>query len=40
MRLYPYEKLKDTLAPDKVDIWAKESLEISQKKVFKDIRFF
>jgi hypothetical protein len=40
MRLYPYEKLKDTLAPDRVDIWAKESLEISQKKVFKDIRFF
>ncbi|CAN5630351.1 S1/P1 nuclease [soil metagenome] len=40
MKLYPYDKMKDKLSPDKFDVWAKESLDIAMNDVYKDLRWF
>ena len=40
MKLYPYDKLKDQISPDKFDVWAKESLKIATSEVYKDVKWF
>lgn len=40
MKLYPYDKMKDKLNPDKFDVWAKESLDIATTEVYKDVNWF
>lgn len=39
VKLYPYDKMKDRLSPDKFDVWANESLEIAMSVAYKDIKF-
>lgn len=40
IKLYPYEKLRDKINPDKFDVWTKESLDIATSFVYKDLKFF
>jgi len=40
MKLYPYEKLKDRLAPGKFEAWKDESYKIATTEVYKGIDFF
>lgn len=40
MKLYPFDKLKDRIADDKFEVWAKESLDIATTEVYKDVKWF
>ena len=40
MKLYPYDKMKDKLSPDKFEVWGKESLDIATSEVYKDVQWF
>lgn len=40
IKLYPYDKMKDKLSPDKFEIWGKESLDIATTEVYKDLNWF
>jgi hypothetical protein len=38
MKHFPYEKLRDRLAPGKFDVWEKESVEIATTEVYKGVK--
>lgn len=38
MKNYPYEKLRDRLAPGKYDVWEKESVEIATKELYRGLK--
>lgn len=39
MKLYSYDKMKDRLAPNKFDVWQKESLSIAMNEVYDGVKF-
>ena len=40
IKLYPYDKQKDSLNSGKFDLWARESVEIAMSELYKDLKFF
>ncbi len=40
IKLYPYDKLKDSLNSGKFELWARESVEIAMSELYKDLKFF
>ncbi|MGH9819524.1 MAG: S1/P1 nuclease [Pyrinomonadaceae bacterium] len=40
IKLYPYDKLKGRINPDKFDVWKTESYDISSTEVYKGVNWF